>query len=545
MADTLNLATTKDLVAALKRLYAPPEDKQKPLRYVIYARKSTDDSDKQTRSLGDQMSECLEFAEKHNLLLGRPAHVQEAISAKVSDKRPGFRTMIEAIKKGQYDGIIAWHPDRLARNMKDAGEVIDLLDKGTIKDLRFVSFNFENSPSGKMHLGISFVMSKQYSDQLSVNVSRGIGHSIEDAEYINRPKHGYFKDNRQYLRPDARNHDLIKQAFRMRLDGKTFKQISEWLKAQHYERAYSDGSHKVFKWHPQMVQRVLRDPVYAGVVAYGDGHIADLTEVYDFVPAVSVEDFVHVNRLLGGSKELAKLARSYRKGDNVKADLLRGMVFCAECEEPRSSGITAKKKKNGITNYFYYRCDTPGCKLKNSSTRAKVIVEYVNAFLAQKPFSSKATYEHYASEMKKVEADRSKERRALLNSLQGREKALAVKHSRIKEFILDEKDPRFIEGFKADLLKAEAEHKQVQGDIEKLQGLIEAEKSAILLMPEFLEHMEKVAQIIATTKSMQELDFCLKKIFSNFFVDKKNVVFATLSEPFTRLVDPKVAIGAR
>lgn len=148
MAD---MTTTKHLFDALKRMYDPTDESNvgRPLRYVIYARKSTDDSDKQTRSLGDQMSECLEFAEKHNLLLGRPAHVQEAISAKVSDKRPGFRTMIEAIKKGQYDGIIAWHPDRLARNMKDAGEVIDLLDKGTIKDLRFVSFNFENSPSGK------------------------------------------------------------------------------------------------------------------------------------------------------------------------------------------------------------------------------------------------------------------------------------------------------------------------------------------------------------------------------------------------------------
>ena len=56
--------------------------------------------------------------------------------------------------------------------------------------------------------------------------------------------------------------------------------------------------------------------------------------------------------------------------------------------------------------------------------------------------------------------------------------------------------------------------------------------------------MEKIALIMASTRSMAELDFCLKKIFSNFFVDKKNVVFATLSEPFARLVDPKVALGA-
>ncbi len=545
MTATHDLTTAKHLFDLLKHHYDPPEDKTaRPLRYVIYARKSTDDSENQSRSLGDQITECLEYVDRHNLLLGRPAHIQEAISAKVSDKRPGFRTMIEAIRKGQYDGILSWHPDRLARNMKDAGEIIDLLDRGTIKDLRFASFNFENTASGKMHLGISFVMSKQYSDQLSVNVSRGIEHAIEDGEHINRPKHGYYKDSEQRLRPDGRNHNLVKDLFRLRLERKTFKQVAEYMNSQHYERAFSDGSHKTFRWIPQTVQSVSRDPIYAGVVVYGNGHVANLTELYDFVPAVSVEDFVQVNNLKGGS-DIAKLARNYRKGDNVKADLLRGMVICSGCEHPRSAGITPKKGKKGQVNYFYFRCDTPECEMHNASTRAKVVINYVNQFLAQKPFSSKVAYEHYAKEMRQVEADRGKERRVLLNMLQGKEKALAAKQARIKEFILDEKDTRFVDGFKGDLLKAEADHKQVQADVEKLKVLIEAEKSAILLLPDFLEHMEKIAQIVTSTTSMAELDFCIKKMFSNFFVDRKNVVFATLSEPFSRLVDPKITLGAR
>ena len=531
-------------------MYGPPEAGSiKPLKYVIYARKSTDDSDKQVRSLGDQMSECMDYVEKNNLLLGRPNHIQEAISAKVSEKRPGFRRMIEEIKKGHYDSIIAWHPDRLARNMKEAGEIIDLLDRGIIKDLRFVSFNFENTPSGKMHLGITFVLSKQYSDQLSVNVSRGIEHSIEDGEYINRPKHGYYKDIGQRLRPDGRNHDLIKTAFRMRVEGKTFRQISQYLNSSHYERSYKGVGgtmpHRAFKWFPQGVQRTLRDPIYAGVVSYGNGNIADLTELYDFVPAISVEDFVLINNLKGGNKEVAKLARNYRKGDDVKADLLRGRVYCSECEEPRSSGITHKKDKSGSKHYFYYRCDTPGCKLQNKSTRAKVIINFVNDFLAQKPFSSKTAYEHYAKEMRVVELERGKERRVLLNMLIGKEASLTKKQVRIKEFILDEKDSRFVEDFKGDMVKNETELKHVQADLKELRAVIDAEKSAILLMPDFLENMEKVAQIIASTKTMAELDFCIKKMFSNFFIDRKNVVSATLSEPFSRLVDPKVALGAR
>lgn len=542
MNDGHKFTTTKQLTDALKRLYDPTDESKtvRPLRYVIYARKSTDDSDKQTRSLGDQMSECLEYVEKNNLLLGKPERIQESLSAKQSDKRIGFRTMIDAIKKGQYDGIVAWHPDRLARNMKEAGEIIDLLDRGTIKDLRFVSFNFENSPSGKMHLGITFVLSKQYSDQLSVNVSRGIGRSIEDGAYVNRPKHGYSKDKQQQLRPDGRNHELIQTAFEMRLQDSTFKEIAEYLNSQHYERAEANGTHKKFKWTKQNVAKTLTDPVYTGVVAYGEGHIADLTELYSFVPAVSVENFMRVNNMLGGHKGLAKFARNYHKGAEVKSNLLRGIVLCAECGEPRSTGITRKKD----TKYFYYRCDTPDCKLYNSSTRAKVVVDFVNKFLEQKPFSSTTAYEHYANEMKRVEIERSKKRRTLLNTLQGKEKALTTKHSRIKDFILDEEDKDFVGGFKKDLLKIEEEQKEIHKEIDSLKKLIANEKSAILLMPDFLEQMEKVAQIIASASTMPELDFCIKKMFSNFVIDRKNVVSATLSEPFAQLFDPKGIIGA-
>lgn len=428
-----SFTTTKELTEALKRLYIEPDDaSKKPLRYVIYARKSTDEKDKQVRSLGDQITECMDYADRHSLLLGRPAVVQEARSAKQSDKREQFRVMLEDIKKGKYDGILAWHPDRLARNLKDAGEIVDLLDKGIIKDLKFVSFNFENTPSGLMHLGITFVIAKQYSDQLSANVSRGIGHSIEEGYHINRPKHGYFKDSEQRLRADGRNYELLKHAFVLRLENKTLDEIAAYLNQNHYERAYVDGSHKPFKWNKERVRRTLNDPVYAGVVAYGEGNIADLTELYDFEPLVSVEDFMRI-----------------------------------------------------------------------------------------------------------------KERRLLLNTLKGKEKALATKEVRLKEFVLDEKDPRFIEGFKQDLLKVRGEQADVAADIGKLERVIASAKSAVVLMPEFLELMEKITQLIASTPTMAELDFCVRKMFSNFSVRGKNVEWATLSEPFARIVDPKVALGAR
>ena len=152
----LSLSTPEEL-ANLLRLKMPTErDIDHPnLRFVIYARKSTDEEGKQVHSVEDQVVVCEDFAKKNDI---RVVHVlKEKMSAKEPDVRPVFREMLSGLKSGKYDAILAWHPDRLARNMKEAGEIIDLLDKGTIVDLKFPSFSFTNDTSGKMLLGITFV----------------------------------------------------------------------------------------------------------------------------------------------------------------------------------------------------------------------------------------------------------------------------------------------------------------------------------------------------------------------------------------------------
>ena len=117
---------------------------------------------------------------------------EESTSAKVADTREQFKALVHQIELGNIDGVIAWHPDRLARNMKEAGTIIDLVDRGLIRDLKFPTFTFENTPAGKMLLGITFVMAKQYSEHLSESVDRGNARAVEDAEFIGKFKHGYI-----------------------------------------------------------------------------------------------------------------------------------------------------------------------------------------------------------------------------------------------------------------------------------------------------------------------------------------------------------------
>ena len=79
---------------------------------------------------------------------------------------------------GELYGIIAWHPDRLSRNEKDAGEITFPVRKGIIKDLKFVSYLFENTPDGIKHLQNALSDSQYYSSKLGVDVKRGLNDKL-------------------------------------------------------------------------------------------------------------------------------------------------------------------------------------------------------------------------------------------------------------------------------------------------------------------------------------------------------------------------------
>ena len=108
-------------------------------KFFLYARKSTDIEDKQVRSIEDQITELRAFAKQEDL------EIIEELVEKQSAKIPGrpiFGEMIKRIEKGEADGILAWHPDRLARNSVDGGKIIYLVDTGGLAALKFVQFFF-------------------------------------------------------------------------------------------------------------------------------------------------------------------------------------------------------------------------------------------------------------------------------------------------------------------------------------------------------------------------------------------------------------------
>ena len=148
-------------------------------KYILYVRKSTDVEDKQVLSIEAQIVELRKFAADNNL------QVVDTIIEKKSAKIPGrpkFGKMLQRIEAGEASGILAWHPDRLARNSIDGGQIVYLLDQTRLSSLKFPSFWFENTSQGKFMLSIAFGQSKYYVDNLSENTKRGLRQKVRRGE---------------------------------------------------------------------------------------------------------------------------------------------------------------------------------------------------------------------------------------------------------------------------------------------------------------------------------------------------------------------------
>lgn len=325
-------------------------------RYVIYARKSSDESDRQIKSIPDQLDQCREIARRHGIIIAQEDELQESKSAKRAGNRPVFDHLLRLIKRGEVQGVICWHPDRLARNGPEGGMITGLIDDGLLKDLKFCTFSFENNTAGKMMLGIMFVMSKEYSDRLSDNIRRGVNSNLNQGKSVGTYKWGYLRNELGLYEPHPELYGRIKKIWEMRLEGKTYFQIMDWIRIAGIHRKTEKG--KIFRTNKNTLSQIFSDPIYYGILRQ-KGTMIDLRELHDFKPMVTFEEW-------------EKCRKAGRAAVNVSArhqDPFRGGIVRCVCGKPC---IPHRGKKK----YLYLQCkDREKCPYKQPLIRAKEIVD--------------------------------------------------------------------------------------------------------------------------------------------------------------------------
>ena len=554
--DVYNLPESKYSIETLMDFFAKStEGSQRILpkerrRYVMYLRKSTDDEAKQVRSLEDQEKECRDLARHLGIVVRQEDIFIESASAKKSGNRPIFDRMLLGFKMGKYQGLLAWSPDRLSRNMKEAGEIIEMIDVEQIQDLHFKTYQFDNSPNGKMLLGILFATSKQYSDKLAVDVSRGITGAIGDGKYVGQIKRGYYVDVSGHFIPDSNNWRLLRQAVNVRLkDGKTNQEVADFLNDAHFSyRKTEDDEYKIAKMDKKSVSLLFNDPFYCGVYKYGD-NIANLNEQYDFLPLITTDEYIALSQNMSNSFNEQFVGRA-SVAKRLDFGLLREKVICEYCDRIMTFQRTKiLRGKNAGSWMLSFYCRNKECLRHNDklaiekygkklpkTVRMKYITAHIEWTLRHLTKNTLKAHKLYIGRLEqKIAVDKEIAKRKLADAKAElkQNEVMYAKYQNLQVMSLDDYKKYH---------KGKLEHHQNlittnTASIENINKELVKLNSALPTREQFVELVHSYLKTVLNTTDLIEEDAIYKEVVLNLRVGDNAVSVIKLNPPYDMMVD--------
>lgn len=337
---------------------------QPKVKYLLYARKSTESEERQILSIDSQVKEMLQIAEREGLEIAEIR--RESHSAKATGQRPVFNEIINDIRLGKFSGILTWAPDRLSRNAGDLGKLVDLMDEKLLIEIRTFGQRFSNSPNEKFLLMILGSQAKLENDNRGVNVRRGLRMRCEMGLRPGVAPTGYLNEKRTdrkcHAIIDPERAPIIKKMFEKVADEKwSGRKLYHWLK---FEINFKSRGNKNIAL--SNIYIILQNPFYYGVFEYPEKSGNWYTGKHE--PIITKEIFDQVQE---------HLKRDHIVRSEIKEFAFTKFIFCGSC----GSGVTAeekyKKLKDGTTSrYLYYGCTrSKNLHCKNGYIREEELID--------------------------------------------------------------------------------------------------------------------------------------------------------------------------
>ncbi len=336
-------------------------------KYFIYCRKSSEDEDRQALSIESQLRELRDYARKNNIDIA-----DEYIESK-SARRPGretFNKMLIDIESGKANGILSWSPDRLSRNASDGGRIIQMIDEDLIKDLKFPSYYYENTPHGLFNLSIAFGFSKMYTDRLVEDIKRGIREKVRRGEFPGKAPAGYYNHPKtRTIETDPEKFETIKH-FLEKFANTNISQAR--LREEMYEAGIRSRKEKLLGFFA--IRSILANPFYFGVFKLnGELHEGSHQAM------ISKDTYNKIQKRL--EKNPKKI--NFHNNKNEEKDYwFQGLARCGNC----GYAIVPEwhKKKSGLV-FKYYRCSrkSKACNCREKAINEKDLALQIEDYVSQ------------------------------------------------------------------------------------------------------------------------------------------------------------------
>lgn len=321
-------------------------------KFCLYARVSSREQEREGYSIDAQLKTCRDYALAHDLTI-----VKEFVDVE-SAKEPGrknFGLMVTYLEENKDVGIICEKVDRLCRNFKDYITFDDLK-----RTLIFVKENSiitpESRASDKFFFGIRVLMARNYSDNLSDEIKKGMYEKFAQGGYPRKAPLGFLNDKNTrtvVIEPSTAPH--IIKLFELYATGNySLDRIANIL--------YEDGlrtrsGKKVVK---SSLHRILREPFYYGLMQY-----SGRTNRGKHEPLISKKLFDKANDVLGMKGRSKAITHEFA---------LKGRLRCDTC----GCAITAETQRGHV----YYRCTHSRPCTERKYVREEVLAEQLVRILA-------------------------------------------------------------------------------------------------------------------------------------------------------------------
>ena len=459
----------------------------------IYIRVSTFDQAREGFSLREQEERLKEFCKfkRYNIY---KVYQDAGISAK-NDKRPAYQEMIEDVKKGNINVIVALKLDRLTRSVYDIEKLMKFVNDYECDIDCMADESNTTTSNGRMVMRIMTSVSQNEIEKCSERTKFGMAGAIKNGHIPNRTGLGFKRENKKLV-PDPLTKDIIVRIFDLYLEGKSHQAI-----ANIYNKEKVLGK---TNWYDSTIQKILSNELYKG--DYVNGKRTKHPTYYENViePIVSKEKWE--------SCQYQKL-RNARHYERTATYLFTNKLKYSKCGN--FLGGHATTKTNG-KKYYYYKCNT--CKTYFNEID---IEKELKAFMLELAKQDDLINNYYTPFIKSKLEDKTEDYKKEIKDL---DKQLdRIKTAYIKGVVKLEdfdKEIKHIEYQKSDLEKRQKGQKQYEdlsftlNDLLIIQDIQEIE---FYTNPDVLNNW--------SNKSKEEKQKIIGKYIDNITIEKKNNKF--------------------